>query len=253
MQPPISVQLYSLREEAAADFPAVIERLGEVGFAGVEPAGLHGLSPAEFRRRVEGTGMAVSSAHGPLPLGDEANRILDAQQELGCAALVVAMLPPDRFADADALKAAADDLNRAHENVRERGLELGYHNHWWEFEALDGGRTAHERLFELLDPQIFAELDIYWARVGGGDPARVIADLGPRARLLHVKDGSADDFRAPMTAVGDGTVDIKAALGAGDAVEWHIVELDRCEGDMFAAIEKSYRYLTGSGLSKGRR
>ena len=45
---PISVQLYSLREEASRDFPSVLRRLGETGFVGVELAGLHGLSPTEF-------------------------------------------------------------------------------------------------------------------------------------------------------------------------------------------------------------
>ncbi len=252
MRAPISVQLYSLRKEAAADFPAVIERLGRIGFAGVEPAGVHDLSPAEFRRLVEGAGMVVSSSHSPTPVGDEANRILDAQEELGCNALVVPMLAPERFAGSDAVKAAAAELNAALENVNARGLRLGYHNHWWEFEVLADGRTAHELLFDELAPEIFAEVDIYWARVGGRDPARVISDLGARARLLHVKDGPADDVRAPMTAVGEGTIDVKAALGAATAAEWHIVELDRCDGDMFEAIERSYGFLVGAELSRGR-
>jgi hypothetical protein len=35
-------------------------------------------------------------------------------------------------------------------------------------------------------------------------------------------------------------------------VKWHIVELDACATDMFEAVEKSYRFLTGRGLSRGR-
>lgn len=253
MPPPVSVQLYSLREEAAADLPATLARLGEIGFVGVEPAGLHGLSPTEFRRHVEGAGLVIGSAHGAIPIGDEAERVLDAHQELGCDTLVVAMLPPDRFASRAALEASADDLNRACENARARGIRLGYHNHWWEFRELEDGRSAYELLFERLDTDVLAEVDIYWARVGKRDPARVIESLGPRARLLHVKDGPADEPRSAMTAVGEGVVEIKAALDAGCAAEWHIVELDRCDSDMFQAIERSYRYLTGSGLSRGRR
>ena len=33
-------------------------------------------------------------------------------------------------------------------------------------------------LFEQLDPEIFAELDVYWALVGGEDPVRVVSELG---------------------------------------------------------------------------
>ncbi len=252
MPAPISVQLYSLREEASKDFRAVIARLGEIGYAGVEPAGFHDLSPKEFRQAVEAAGLEVSAAHAPLPLGDDASKLLDAQEEIGTRAYVVPFAAPDRFETEDGVKGVADELNGALEAVNGRGMTLGYHNHFWEFSNQFGGRTAHEHLFDLLDPEIFAEVDVYWARVGGVDPAELVRALGPRARLLHVKDGPADGPRSAMTAVGDGTLDIPGILGANTSVEWHIVELDRCDGDMFEAIERSHRYLVSNGLSRGR-
>jgi sugar phosphate isomerase/epimerase len=251
MPAPISVQLYSLREEAKRDFPAVIERLGRIGYAGVETAGLHGLAPAEVRRRVADAGMAISSTHQPAPIGENANRILDEQQALGCELLVVPMAAPERFATDDAVRALAGELSEAHANAQARGIRLGYHNHWWEFQAQLGGKSAHERLLELVPPEVFAEVDCYWARVGGADPAAVVARLGARAALLHVKDGPGDDFRAPQTAVGDGKLDYARILGAG-AARWHVVELDRCATDMFEAIERSFRFLVGRGLARGR-
>lgn len=252
MPAPISIQLYTLREQAAEDFPAVLERLGRIGYAGVEPAGLHGLSPREFRRRVEDAGMVVSSAHADVPRGERANEILDLQEAIGNRAVVVPFLPPEQFADRDSIRALCDQLNEALDNVRGRGMTLGYHNHYWECANRVDGRPALTVLFEELDPEIFAEVDIYWARVGGEDPARVLAELGGRAPLIHVKDGPADDPELPMTAVGDGTLDIPAILGASERAEWHIVELDRCASDMFEAVERSYRYLVGEGLSRGR-
>ena len=41
---PISIQLYTLREECAKDFFGVLRTLAEIGYAGVETAGLHGSS-----------------------------------------------------------------------------------------------------------------------------------------------------------------------------------------------------------------
>ncbi len=249
---PVSIQLYTLREAAASDFAGVIERLGRIGYVGVEPAGLHDLSACELRRRVEDAGMRISAAHVQLPLGDAANQILDTQDELGNRDLVVAYAPPERFADAGSVRQTADELNRANEAVRARGMTLGYHNHWWEFSSHIGGQTAHARLFGLLEPSVFAEVDTYWAAVGGADAAAVVAELGPRARMLHVKDGPADDEKALNTAVGEGVMDFAAITGANADAEWHVVELDRCATDMFEAVERSYAYLVESGLSRGR-
>ena len=247
----ISVQLYTLREEAQRDFRGVIARLGAIGYAGVEPAGFHDLSPDAFRRCVEAAGMLVSGGHVPLPAGPEADAILDAQQEIGSTDVVVAFQPPDRFADRDSVRRTADDLNEANQRVRRRGLSLGYHNHHWEFATRIDGETAHSLLFELVDASVFAEVDTYWAQVGGADPVKVVAALGERARLLHLKDGPADDPRAPMTAVGEGAIDIPAIAAASRAV-WHVVELDRCDSDMFEAVEASYRYLVAGGFARGR-
>ena len=250
---PISVQLYTLRAEAAANFPSVLERLGEIGFVGVEPAGLHGMPPREFRRLVEAAGMTVSSSHIQAPIGESADEILDAQQEIGATDVVVAFMPPDRFADRDQIFVTADQLNRSHENVKARGMRLGYHNHYWEFSTKIDDQPAHALLFEQLDPEIFAEIDVYWAQVGGAEPVQVVSDLGSRARLLHMKDGPADGPKSPMTAAGGGAVDLAGIAAAAEHAAWHIVELDRCETDMFEAVEASYRYLVGVGISLGRR
>ena len=39
---------------------------------------------------------------------------------------------------------------------------------------------------------------------------------------------------------------------ANAAVEWQVVELDRCATDMFTAVEQSYTYLVSNGLVRGR-
>ena len=250
MTPPLSIQLYTLREEAEQGLPAVIARLGRIGYAGVESAGLGGLSPAEFRRCVEDAGMVVSGAHVQLP-PDAIEAVLDEQEEIGNTALVVPFAPPERFESAESVRRFADQLNAANEPVRARGMALGYHNHWREFATAIDGESAHTLLFRALDPTIFAEIDTYWAAVGGADPAKVVESFGERARLLHIKDGPADSPKSAMTAVGSGAVDVRAIAQVSRA-DWHVVELDRCETDMFEAVEQSHRFLTTEGLARGR-
>lgn len=248
---PISVQLYSLREQAATDFPGVLRRLGEIGFVGVELAGFHGLSVVEFNSVIAEAGLVVSSAHLGDVSPDAFNAALDDIQAVGCDTAVQAFLPPAVFTDTDEIARCAEALNVANDIARSRGVSLGYHNHWWEFQNTFDGRRGWDIFFDQLSSDIFAELDVYWATVGGVEPSQVIADLGDRLRLLHVKDGPADDPAVAMVAVGSGTLDIAGILGGAPTAQWHIVELDRCDTDMFTAIADSHEYLVGHGLSRG--
>ena len=250
--PPIAVQLYSLREQAKDDFASVLRRVAELGYVGVELAGFHDLTPAQFTAVADETGLRVCSAHAGNLDPDVLNPLLDDVQSVGCDTVVAAFLPPASFADLEAVKHTAQSLNDTNTIARSRGLSLAYHNHWWEFETIIDGRTAWSHLFERLDPTVLAELDIYWATVGGADPVEAILDAGRRIRLLHVKDGPADDPKSSMVAVGSGTLDIARVLAAAPGAAWHIVELDRCDTDMFSAVAESHRFLVGGGLSAGR-
>jgi sugar phosphate isomerase/epimerase len=249
---PISVQLYSLREQAAKDFVDVLTRVGAMGFVGVELAGLNGLTTAQFSKVIADAGLTVSSGHIGNLTSDALHNAFDELQEVGCNRAVAAFLPPTSFEDLDAIKHGADVLNAANARATSRGMKFGYHNHWWEFETMIDGKRAWDHFIGMLDPGLFIELDLYWATVGGADPVKVISELGDRLKYLHVKDGPADDPDKPMVAVGSGSIDIKAVLNAA-IVDWHVVELDRCDTDMFDAIEQSYVYLTSNALSKGRK
>ena len=250
----ISVQLYSLRAEAESDFAGVLRRLGQIGYTGVELAGLHDLTAGEVSRICQDSGLVVSSAHvGSSP--DTLTASFDDIQEVGCDTAFVAFLPPSEFVDLDAVKKSAEVINATNAAARSRGISLGYHNHWWEFETIIDGRTAYDHLYERLDNDVIAELDIYWATVGGADPVAVMDSMGGRVKYLHVKDGPADDPASDLVAVGTGAVDITGIVTSAPAaaVGWHVVELDRCATDMFTAIEGSYSYLTTAGLSRGRK
>ena len=43
-QIPVAVQLYSVRDEAEKDFAGTVKKIAEMGYDGVELAGLYGLS-----------------------------------------------------------------------------------------------------------------------------------------------------------------------------------------------------------------
>jgi len=248
---PIAIQLYSLREDAERDLEGTLARLGRIGFRGLEPADLHGRAPREFAGLAADAGLEICSSHG-FAVGDAATAVLDAAAELGSPLVVVPVAGPERFTSLDGVKGVAEELNHAAELARERGLGLAYHNHFWEWAAHPDGRLAYDVLTAELAPGVELELDVYWAQVAGQDPARVAKDMGERVTRLHLKDGPADDPGSAMTAAGDGVVDLGSAVNAAPSATWGIVELDRCDTDMFEAVERSYGWLTDHGVVSGR-
>jgi sugar phosphate isomerase/epimerase len=249
---PIGVQLYSLREQATADLPAVLERLDRIGFEGVELAGFYGLSVTDVQRALGRTQLQVAAAHVGLNEDDAFKAALDDHAALGCDTVVIPSANDPGFGDLDAVRGTADRINHAYEMARERGMSLGFHNHFWELHPLDDGRPALLHFYEHTAPGVLAELDVYWALIGGADPAAVVAELGPRVEFLHVKDGPGDDRASANVAVGDGAVDTPGVLAAASSARWHFVEFDRCDTDVFDAVERSYGYLVGNDLSRGR-
>ncbi len=249
--PPVALQLYSMRHLADVDFAGVLRQVAAMGYVGVELAGFHDLSPGEVAKVLADEGLAVASAHMSATDPDAFTAELDVYEGLGCDTVVVPFLAPDQFAELDVIRASADRLNTLADIARARNVAFGYHNHFWEPVEIDG-RAALLHLFDRLAPDVFAEVDIYWAQVGGADPAALVGELGARAALLHVKDGPADNPRSAMVAVGDGVIDIAGVLAAAPEARWHIVELDRCDGDMAEAVARSCTFLVDSGLSRGR-
>jgi sugar phosphate isomerase/epimerase len=250
MTQPLGIQLYSVREVLAQNFSATIERIAAAGYAAVETAGFPGTTPQEAAALFQRLGLQVPSAHIKLPLGDDRQEVLDTMAALGAKYLVCAYIPPEEFTSVESIRRACDRLNEANAVAQENGLTLLYHNHWWEYEAVDFG-LPYRVMAEHVKPTVGFELDAYWAKVGGCDPIAVLGELGERIKLLHVKDGPAVKDQ-PMTAVGDGVVDYAPIIAAATSAECMIVEIDRCATDMLEAVEKSARYLTEKGLAHGR-
>ena len=252
MTTPIALQLYTLRDLLAQDYEGTLRKVSDMGYIGVETANLFGDSPASAARLFRELGLTVTSAHGALPLGDQKQEMIDMMGALHCKRLIVAWQPPEKYKSFDGIKSVCDSLNEGAAVAKANGLQLGYHNHWFEYERLEN-RIPIDVMLERLDPDVFLEVDVYWVQTAGQDSVDLVRRLGSRAPLLHVKDGPCQ-IEAPMTALGEGVMDIPAVVAAGaGSVDWLIVELDRCATDMMEAVHKSYQYLIGKGLARGNK
>jgi len=252
MPAPIALQLYTLREIAAVQgFDFIARRAAEIGYVGVETAGFPGTTAAAAAKLFADLGLEVCSAHLPLPVGDKRQESLDTAATLGIQRLVSGC-GPDDFSSLDSIKATAHRFNEAADVCRQAGMSFAIHNHWWEFQEVEGA-LGYKHLLEDLDDEVLFQLDAYWVQTAGADPVPILRELGPRAPLVHVKDGPCD-LEKDMQALGEGVTDVDGLIEAGgDHVDWWIVELDRCETDMMEAVIKSYDYLVRGGHARGNK
>lgn len=242
MATPLSIQLYTLRDQIAADRDGTLSRLAGIGYTAVE-AYDPTADPTGFRKVADDLGLSVNSTHAYALFDKEASEVFDAVATVGTDLVIIpGGIAHEEFTTPDGLARTADILNGFAEKAAERGLRIGYHNHWWEIEPRFEGRTALEELADRLAPEVFLEVDTYWAAVGGADVPALLRSLGDRVLALHVKDGPGVKEQ-PHTAVGKGSIDVPSILAAAPDAQ-RIVELDTCAGDIFEAVADSLAYLT---------
>ncbi len=252
--PQIGPQLWTVREAIEQDMAGTLRKVADMGYAGVETAFFpEDVTVAQAGRALQEAGLTVLGAHCEIPVGDQQEAMLAMAEAYACDRMIWHGWPEDpRYGSMDGIKRLAEIYNEAHAFAASHGLRFGLHNHWWEFREVEG-RYPFYLLMEWVEPDVFFEIDTYWTKVAGLDPARVVGDFGKRAPLLHIKDGPATSPDAPMVAAGQGVQDFPAVAKAADgATEWMIVELDSCETDMLEAVAQSYRYLTQNGLARGK-
>lgn len=246
----IGVQLYSVRDNLASDFEKTVKEISAMGFAGVEPAGVpSGTSFADAGKLFKSLGLTVCSAHTGLPIGKDSNRIIEEMQALD-STLIISGRGPDDFKTIDKIKMVCDWFNEAAEVAARNGMRVGMHNHDWEYLPVEG-ELAYRHLIKYLDPRVFFEIDTYWVKTAGADPAAVVKELGERVLFLHIKDGPCKKGQ-PMVAAGSGSMDFPPIVEAASSAEWIIVELDACATDMMEAVRNSFNYLSNTKLGKGK-
>ena len=225
---PISVQLYSVRNDCAKDFDAALARVAKMGFQGVEFAGYHSYAgkAAELRKKLDELNLKAAGTHigtGSFR-GDEMKRTIDFHQILGCKFLIV---PGDRdFTDAEKSKALAETFNKAAETLKPLGMYCGYHNHTGEFKKVEG--TTYWHLFaDRTTKDVVLQQDCGWTAAAGYDPVELIKKYPGRTKITHFKPTVVNNEAGKKPILGQDSVDWAAVLAACrefGGTEWITIE-----------------------------
>jgi len=251
----VGVQLYTIREAIGKDAKGSLKQIADLGFSEVENFGYNGkffgMDAATYKGLLGDLGMTAPSGHymyNNILKGWE--KAVEDAKAIGQNYMVLAYLLPPERKSLDDYKKIADNLNKAGEVCKQAGIQLCYHNHEFEFEAMNGTLPFDILTNETDAGLVKVELDLYWATVAGQDPVALFKKHKGRVALWHVKDMDKTP-KKNFTEVGNGVIDFatifKHAKTSG--MKHFFVEQDVCPGSPFDSIKQSIGYIK-SNLTK---
>ena len=251
----VGVQLYTIREAIGKDAKGSLKQIADLGFGEVENFGYNGkffgMDAATYKSLIGDLGMTAPSGHymyNNILKGWE--KAVEDAKAIGQDYMVLAYLLPPERKSLDDYKKIAENLNKAGELCKQAGIQLCYHNHEFEFEAMNG-----QLPFDILTNETDAglvkiELDLYWASVAGQDPVGLFKKHKGRVALWHVKDMDKTP-KKNFTEVGNGVIDFASIFkhAKTSGMKHFFVEQDVCPGSPFDSIKQSIGYIK-SNLTK---
>lgn len=247
---PIGCQTWPVREMIGKDFDGTLRQLAAAGFRAIEmcsPPGyekmgfgpLASMKPSEMRRKVHAAGLRCESCHfGFTELKDHLDDRLAWAKELGLKQMIVATFGlPQSAAMADWMRAAGE-ANKMGERTRRAGIQLGFHNHDFEVQKIDGD-LIYDKLMGAFDPHLVKmQFQVGVIRLGY-NAADFFEKYPGRFISMHLQDWSPAEKKE--VALGKGGVDWKRVFAAAKTggVKNYFVEMD------LDLMKESVPYLHG--------
>ena len=266
MKFPIALQLYSVRDDMEADFEGTLKKVKELGYDGVEFAGLYGRSGKEVRDLCAELDLIPISAHVPFTDMIEDPSLLETYAEIGCKFVVIPYLTEEYRPGSPRFQEVIDGAALLGKKANELGMILAYHNHDFEFTKIGDAYAIDVLYSEVPASLLQAQFDTCWVKVGGEDPAAYVRKYAGRVEILHLKDfvgsktenmyaliGIDEDEKKDthgkfeFRPVGSGVQDFPAILKAAEesGTKWVVVEQDSPSMGLTAleCAASSIRYL----------
>ncbi|HLY20475.1 MAG TPA: sugar phosphate isomerase/epimerase [Bryobacteraceae bacterium] len=247
---PIGCQTWPVRQTIGKDLDGTLHDLAAMGFERIElcsPPGytamgfgpLAAMKPAELREKIKAAGLGCESCHfGFTELRDHFDERLAWAQEMGLKQMIISTfwLPKDaKMAD---WTHAVDDANKFGERTRKAGVQLGFHNHDFEFHKIDG-ELIYDKLMSEFDPQaVKMQFQVNVISLGY-NAADYFEKYPGRFISIHLQDWSPTTKKD--VALGRGSVDWKRLWTAAkqSGAKNYFVEVDRDD------LKASAQFLKG--------
>jgi sugar phosphate isomerase/epimerase len=196
------VQLYSARNFTPWD--RILDQVKSSAYDGVEGFFANYEDPAAFRKLLDEHGLMMPQGHFGLDLLEgNFEKAVSIARTLGISTVIAPWLAPeDRPTGHAGWKALAARLKVLDTKVRGEGFDFAWHNHDFEFVAVEDGVIPMDILLDAA-PEMNWEADLGWILRAGGSPLDWLKARADRIVAVHLKDVQADCDKAPEDGWAD--------------------------------------------------
>ncbi len=251
----LGVQLYTIREHML-DEKSMDEAFAKWAKLGYTTAQTAGFETEVMARLAKKHGIEIVGTHYDLgKIYNSPAETIEVHKMLGTTNIGIGGMPEDARKSKEALLEFIDKFNKAAEVYAKEGFKLTYHNHSFEFVALDGTKTIMDFLYEGFDKNnVSFVLDTCWVAHGGADIRYWIEKLAGRIDILHLKElkpvkdpNSLAGVSHRIAEIGSANFNWDLILDAAEksGVKEYVVEQDFgwIDDDPFKSLEFSKNYL----------
>lgn len=224
-----------------SDFLGVLDKVADIGYQGVEFAGFGDIKASILKKHLDSLGLKAAGSHTGLDLlRDDLQGVIEYNLEIENKYVIV---PHASYDSKEDYLNMAIELNEIGAKLKDKGLQLCYHNHAHELEKYDG-ECGLDLLYSNTDPELLkTEIDTFWVKKAGIDPVSYLAKYSGRSPLIHLKDMEAET--GDFAEVGEGIIDTQGLIKQADKnnSEWLVVEQDKCKKPALQSVKISYNNL----------
>lgn len=234
---PIGCQTWPVRQVIGKDLDGTLHKLAGMGFQAIElcsPPGYEtvGFGPlakipgSELRAKIHAAGLACESCHFGFPeLKDHLDERIAWAKEIGLHQMIISTFWLPKEAKMSDWMAAVERANKIGESTRAAGIQLGFHNHDFEFHKIDG-ELIYDKLMDAFDPAL-VKMQFQLSVIGlGYDAADYFEKYPGRYISMHLQDWSPTEKKE--VALGQGVVHWNRVFAAAQkaGVKNYFVELE---------------------------
>lgn len=248
----IGLQLYSLRDMVKdSGIKPVLEAASKMGYKNLETAGynngkIYGMAPAEFKKMVNDLGMKCTSAHLSQAYSKEKeaevlgwwDKAIEAHNELGVKYMIQPWMPVNDSTTQDDLKMYCDYFNTVGYKTAAASIAFGYHNHDFEFRKINGELIYDFLLKNVSKNHVLFELDVYWCKVGGYDPAEYLKNYADQIKVVHIKDEKEIGASGKLDFAP-----IFNQMTANNVKDWYVEVEQYTNNNPEESVKQSYDFL----------